>query len=202
MDSASHKLCHTDDNASALATGKWLCHESCWTDCSKSAISTGAPVDIECNGGIRLYSVPIFAEDEVIGAINFGYGDPPKDPEKLRAIAGSYALDYEEILREAGSYDTRPPFIIDMAKQRLQLSARLIGMLVERKRAEEALNRLNEELEQRVQQRTAELEAKNRELERINSIFVGRELRMVELKKRIRELEGAKIQVPHVREES
>ncbi len=31
--------------------------------------------------------------------------------------------------------------------------------------------------------------AKNAELERMNRIFVGRELRMVELKERIRELE-------------
>lgn len=144
MDLASRTLCHSDDNASALASGKWLCHESCWTDCSRKAIDTGVPVEIECNGGIRLYSVPVFAGDEVIGAINFGYGDPPKDPEKLRLLAGSYALDFDELIREAGSYDTRPPFIIEMAKQRLQVSARLIGMLVERKLAEEELSRMNE----------------------------------------------------------
>lgn len=189
MDRASRKLCHTDDNARALASGKWLCHESCWTDCSRQAIDTGGPVDIECNGGIRLYSVPIFAAEEVIGAINFGYGDPPKDPEILRAIADSYALDYEELVRETGSYNTRPHFIIEMAKQRLQVSARLIGMLVERKQANEALNRLNEELEQRVKERTKELERRNYELEQMNKVFVGRELRMDELKKKIRELE-------------
>jgi C4-dicarboxylate-specific signal transduction histidine kinase len=57
------------------------------------------------------------------------------------------------------------------------------------KRAEGALKRLNEELEQRVKQRTAELEEKNNELARMNRVFVGRELRMVELKERIRELE-------------
>jgi C4-dicarboxylate-specific signal transduction histidine kinase len=54
--------------------------------------------------------------------------------------------------------------------------------ITERKRAEEALNRLNEELEERVKQRTAELEEKNAELQKMNRLFVGRELRMAELK--------------------
>jgi len=58
-----------------------------------------------------------------------------------------------------------------------------------RRSAEEALVRLNEELEWRVIDRTAELERKNAELENLNKLFVGRELRMIELKERIKDLE-------------
>jgi PAS domain S-box-containing protein len=60
----------------------------------------------------------------------------------------------------------------------------------ERKQTEDKIQKLNEELEQRVRERTSELEEKNSELARLNRIFVGRELRMIELKERIRELEN------------
>jgi two-component system cell cycle sensor histidine kinase/response regulator CckA len=62
--------------------------------------------------------------------------------------------------------------------------------LAERKKAEEEIRKLNKELDQRVQDRTTELGWKNAELERMNKLFVGRELRMVELKDKIAELEG------------
>jgi ligand-binding sensor protein len=58
-----------------------------------------------------------------------------------------------------------------------------------RKLAEKEIKILNKELEQRVAQRTAELSAKTAELEKINKVFVDRELRMRELKERIAELE-------------
>ena len=70
-------------------------------------------------------------------------------------------------------------------------TAALKAEIAERQEADEALHRLNEELEQRVRERTAELEEKNGELERMNRLFVGRELRMVELKERLHKLEEA-----------
>jgi PAS domain S-box-containing protein len=139
MDSASRKLCDTPDNVAALKSGRWLCHESCWTDCSKEVIARRAPVDIECNGGIRLHATPIFSGGNVIGVINFGYGDPPKDPEKLKMLADAYHLNHDDLLREATTYDSRPPYIIAMAKKRLNSTAKLVGSMVEAMQAMEAL---------------------------------------------------------------
>ncbi len=61
--------------------------------------------------------------------------------------------------------------------------------ITERKKAEKKIIQLNEELEDRVKERTEKLEKKSDELERANKLFVGRELRMIELKERIAELE-------------
>ena len=143
LDRAARDLCNTPDNAEALNSGRWLCHESCWRDCSQKIIAECRPMDIACNGGIRLYGVPIIVNGKVAGAINFGYGDPPKDPEELRKIADTYHIDYDDLIREAYAYDSRPPFIIELAKKRIHASARIIGSMIETKQAEDAL-RLSE----------------------------------------------------------
>jgi GAF domain-containing protein len=78
-----------------------------------------------------------------------------------------------------------------LAQESLQEQALLLeNEIEERRNAQDELEQLNDSLEQRVGERTAELAAKNAELERMNKIFVGRELRMMELKERIKELEG------------
>jgi len=146
LDQASFNLCGTSNTEAALNSGKWLCHESCWKDAAEVSMETGKPVDIECNGGINLYAIPVVAGGEVVGSINVGHGDPPRDPKKLREIAEKYQVDFDELSNLANSYETRPHYIVELAKKRLQSSAQLIGEIVERRKAEHLLNQLNIEL--------------------------------------------------------
>jgi PAS domain S-box-containing protein len=83
--------------------------------------------------------VPVRAGGTVIGAMTFCYGDPPTDPAQRRELAARFQVDEEELRLWAEAYETRPPFIIDLARRRLEVSARLLGEMVERRQAEEAL---------------------------------------------------------------
>lgn len=147
LDSASRELCNTKDNCKALECGKWGCHESCWSEASKKSIETGEPIDIECFGGIHLFAIPIRTSNEIIGSINVGYGNPPSDPQKLEEIAKKCNVGIDKLREIAKSYNPRPFYIVELAKKRLVYSANLIGALVERKKAEEALHETNEYLQ-------------------------------------------------------
>jgi PAS domain S-box-containing protein len=149
MNDSSRNLCPGTDLSENIKSGKWLCHESCWTQSSKVSIETKKVADIECEGGLHIFSTPIFSNGEVIGAISFGYGNPPKDQSELEQIAQKYQVDVQQLSKLAESYESRPPFIIELAKQRLQNSAKLIEVLIERNQAQKELH-LNESLLSRI----------------------------------------------------
>lgn len=138
LDRASRKMCGAEGSAQAVRSGRLLCAESCWTACAKRAMAERAAADVECCGGLRLYAVPILVRDEAIGVICFGYGDPPRDQEQLRLISDEFQVGIEDLTLAANGYDSRPPYIIEMAKGRLQSSAWLIGSLVEARQSEAA----------------------------------------------------------------
>lgn len=127
---ASYKLCGTEDIKEALSCGKWLCHESSWTDNAKKAILSQAPVTTECNGGINLYGIPIFAHNDVIGAMNVGYGSPPTDPKIQEEKAKLYGVSLEEYQQAVESYRPRSGYIAARARERLESAAKLIGEIV------------------------------------------------------------------------
>ena len=143
----------------------------------------------------RMIELTGLTKEEVIGKPFYDYVSPEykemltervKKRLKGEAVPRRYEID---ILSKDGStipveinaslieYEGRPA---DMA---------IVRDITERRQAEAEVKKLNEELEQRVKDRTAELEDKNDELERMNKLFVGRELRMAELKEQISGLE-------------
>jgi PAS domain S-box-containing protein len=152
MDSASREICDTSDNREALASGKWHCHESCWRS-ARDSMREGVEVDQACEGGIRLFAVPVVSGERVVGAINFGYGDPPLDEERLRELSARFAVPVDTLRTRAEANESRSPETVEQAKRRLRASARLIGEIVARRRAEEELRERNAVLEEEVARR-------------------------------------------------
>ena len=143
MDAASRELCNTDDNRIALSCGKWLCAmKIAGMTLQNVAIETGKSTDIECVGGIHLYAEPIFANQEVVGVINIGYGDPPQDSDQLEVLADLFGVETEKLRTLAANYKTRPKFIVDVAKKLLGSLARLIGEIIEKADAQKKLSEL------------------------------------------------------------
>jgi hypothetical protein len=107
----------------------------------------------------------------------------------LRALKEGKVIESEQLVPASGRWY----YIISLPI--MDTVGRVVNVLegitdiTERKRTEEKMLGLNEELEQKVRERTKELERRNHELEEMNKAFVGRELKMVELKERIAKLE-------------
>jgi signal transduction histidine kinase len=163
LDQASRLRCATTDNEAALASGEWHCRESC-REVSSRAMEAGKPVDMPCKGGINLYAAPIQVDGETVGSISIGYGDPPKDDERLTDIAERYGVSLEKLRRLSANMPSRPQFIVAVAKARLRSEAILLGEIIKRKRAEEALADLTKNLEERITERTEQLRALATEL--------------------------------------
>jgi PAS domain S-box-containing protein len=137
-----------------------------------------------------------YAAEEMIGRpmTDFMFEeDTPDYNRRMERRVQGIAENYERRLRcrDGKSVRTRvsaTPVFDD--RHHYMGSFGMFSDVTELKQAEEELRRLNQELEQRVRQRTGELEKKNAELEQMNKLFVGRELRMIELKEAMKKLES------------
>jgi PAS domain-containing protein len=115
---------------------------------------------------------------EKTGSINFGYGDPPRDENKLQEISKKYRLPLADLRKQAQAYPSRPQFLIDYAKTRLEKAAVYLGTIIEREQAararragEEELRAANQQLAASNQQLRAteqQLRASNQQLEAAN----------------------------------
>jgi PAS domain-containing protein len=108
-----------------------------------------------------------------------------------QAIANqeSYDLDLEIITKKGNRKWVRSIGKPEVKDGKTKFLRGSFQDITRQKQTESEIRKLNEELEQKVKERTNELELKYSELEKMNKIFIGRELKMVELKKTITELE-------------
>jgi len=145
LDEASFRLCQTSNTAEALSSGNWLCHESCWHNASLQAIDKNKPIDVKCHGGIRLYAVPISANDTIIGAMNFGYGNPPQNQQELSNIGEKFNVPPQKLAAAVTLHPQHSAKIIDEARRRLENAALLIGLIVERHMAQKEAQKTAEQ---------------------------------------------------------
>lgn len=138
LDGAKPEPAGTDQDTGNAST-PWTCHECRWTEGAGAVVAGGKPREWQCRGHMMNYAVPVSASGQVIGAVSMGYGSPPTDPATVEETAQAYGVDPAALMGASRSHATRPPFIINMAKRRLRGTARHIGAMVERRRAEEAL---------------------------------------------------------------
>jgi PAS domain S-box-containing protein len=143
----------------------------------------------------RMAEILGYTTDEMLGRHLYTFMDEQgkliaEDNIQRRKQGIKEQHDFEFIRKNGERIYTRletGPILDDSGNYAGSIAA--VADITERKQAEDEIRKLNEELEQRVKERTTELEKANEELHKLNRVFVGRELRMVELKERIRELE-------------
>jgi sensor domain CHASE-containing protein len=94
--------------------------------------------------------------------------------------------DLKKITQEINKGNLNLEFNIIDKKSEVSVLAESIKKMLEK------LKESQKDLENKVKERTKELEEKNKELEKFNKLAIGRELKMVELKKMIKKLEKMK----------
>ena len=158
---------------------------------------------------VNQQTLDMFGIDDIKYVIGFNlWEDPNMSPEKIKILKNGNPIfistDFDfEIVKKNNLYPTSRSgkIYIDMYAIPLVDKEEITGCLVqiievtERKQAEEELNIHRDHLEKLVEERTENLEVKNkelltknRELEKYSQLFVDREFRIKELKDEIKEL--------------
>ena len=105
-----------------------------------------------------------------------------------KGFISNYQIDSKTKTGEKGTLIASAHLVTDKDNLPLRIEGVFLD-ISDRKKTEEKIRIINENLEQRINERTAELRETIAQLEELNRAFVGRELKMMELKERIAKLE-------------
>lgn len=146
---------------------------------TREEVLTYSSREVLRNELIRFHAAfPIIGKGKSLGVLCvFSYTDL-KPTERSLKLVETLTNQMSLSIENANLYEKVKKQVVDL---QLEVS--------ERKEAEKKLQFHKENLEELVKERTIELESKNLQLARLNKVFVGREVRMAELKKQIAELE-------------
>jgi len=147
LDQRSRKACGNISNIEAMSCGGWICHEF-RRNAAKQCMASASPLESLCPAGVDYFVIPIRAEAEVIGAMVVGVGNFLNDPREIMRVAEHYGVDYSELMEVAHKCRPHHQSTFEMAKRRLFLSARMIGTIVENKRAQKEIK--HQQLEQQL----------------------------------------------------
>lgn len=157
---------------------------------------------LDSNGNIEFCNnfflkISGYTEDDIIGKSWFDIFIPDEIADKVRKVFFDAILNKNIVTSMENE-------IVDKNGKRLiiawnntileDVNGKITGVaslgedITERKRIEKEIKLLNSELEERVKDRTKVLKSKISEIERMNRVFVGRELKMKELKSINKEL--------------
>lgn len=158
-----------------------------WADTERGRGPTGTAVRTGTPSACRHIPTDPKFEPWRAEAIKRGYASSIALP----LVLGEHSLGVINVYaEEPDAFDEEESGMLAGMAETLAHGIRSLRTEAERDKASEELNRHHEYLEVLVSERTAELEKKIAEIERLNKLFIGRELKMAELKERIKELEG------------
>ncbi len=141
-----------------------FCFASHWEEACCKVLTGQRPLEADCHGGIKIYAVPILAENNMVGVMCAGIGIPPTNDMRLCSIAQRHGISPQELKEHSNRYRYRPPFIQSIAKKRLEITARILGIIVERHRARLALQDIREGMDREIESRTEQLRSANERL--------------------------------------
>ncbi|MCF8370957.1 MAG: PAS domain S-box protein [Bacteroidales bacterium] len=151
----------------------------------------GKPIDykfIEVNSAFE-YMTGLKREDVIGQKVNTIIPGTENDPADWIGKYGKVALTGKSIAFESYSEGLGKWFHISAYSPEKGYFATTFEDITERKQVEVELENHRNNLETLVKERTAEIEAQNKELEHFNQLFVGREFRIKELRDKVKELE-------------